>query len=317
MATISNLIVNMIARTAGFEQPIKKAQKSFGDFQREITSSMRSVQTVLRLGILGRYVEGVIEGMTAYHKALREGTDATVAFAEALPLLGGIEKAFAGMYAEFTGLNIIIEQTDKALSSAKSFSKIMEGIREGLSLANTPLGEEPTKELKKYLKTLAEIQKEKDIFTEAQKSNKMLVAPNWAAVEAQALKLYNAELKKMNDELSKAKWKKEDNGWIDKANRIKEALKTPFEKFEDFADMMNNLFMKGLLTIDEWVKGIENGKKEMKGMERSERENNYQFQEVRPSLINLAALNPTQNQVVGRLDTLIGIERQMLATELS
>jgi hypothetical protein len=316
MATIANLIVNMIARTAGFEAGMNKAGKSVKSFQSDISNSIGSIRTVLRLGIIGRYTEGAVQGFTEMHKAIREGNDALSAFIQQIPYLGGIEKAFEGLFAEITGFTEVMEAQSKGTKAIDEYYRLFDQIRNNIEMINAAPGmEKQVRAAQEYKKKLKEIEKKEKTIIEAGRTSNAVkaMAPKLGRLKTEAEKEYLAVVKKVNDELQKSsmeKWNRFDDEWIRKANQFKEALRTPFEEFEDFADMLNNLFMKGLINIEEWKNGIEKGKKEILGSGMEDR-NSRMFQEILPNLINISGLFPNQDPTASKLDTTNNLLREI------
>jgi len=148
-------------------------KKSLYDFQKTTSQSMESISRVMSLGIIGRTIEGVVDGITEMHKATKEGTSALVAFTEALPVFGNVERSFANMYAELAGVADLLKGAEKALEALGKRSEYLGSMRRELALLNAGDGADKMKALFKYQDMLEKIAQQEKAMREAGTSRRI------------------------------------------------------------------------------------------------------------------------------------------------
>jgi len=326
---VSNLILNMIARTAQWVGPIKQAQRSVRELQETTADSAQSMNRLMRLGLASRVFTGLAEGVTEYHKAQREGTNALEMFVSKLPYIGNMSKAFNEMALEISG---VAEEMERMASLSKMtgehntmYNKMERSYQ--LSLVS---GDEEKKlqALYKYQDSLIAIDAlENRIKSENQKYGEMYgLKPEemfkFDKMRSMNLTEYfnalteiNTALEKKNkleaDEQSKNIWdyrKNIMNQIADMENRMAgmsedmvsmlsrmRDIGAPFKDVQDMITEVRKLEEVRSRYEDMKEKGKLVDKTTLSDMDIMKRQ---QFQEVSPSLINVASLFPSQNPLV-------------------
>lgn len=330
MATISNLVVNMIARTANFEAGMKRSKKSFTDFQKTTSKSVESLSRIVSMGVIGQLTRGVVDGITEMHKAAKEGQSSLVAFAEALPILGQIEKSFANMYAEIAGVADVLRGAELAMKTLGERSTSLNSMHREYAILQAGDDANRLKALFKYQDAIEKIARQEKAMQEAKKLNPDIILPNFNADRLLALKIYRSEIEKIGEELNKISRQKmmaESEGIWNIRKGILDQIEDYKNRIAGMSEEMVNMISR-MRDIGAPSEEIEKMIKDVRELEKVQEQYNKMkeagqinpatdkdirrrlsesnsFQELNPSLVNVAALNPGN-------DPMLDLARQQL-----
>jgi DNA-binding transcriptional MerR regulator len=319
MATISNLIVNMIARTANFESGMKKSQKTLTDFRKSAGESLASIATMGKIAIAARFARGIGEGVAEYYKAQREGTSALEAFIARIPLVGGLSKALNDAVFEVYGLTAALESLQKVYDSFGGIQKEYLSLEQELNILRA--GDEQGKKLKTLYDYQARLVKILELEKEMMKNKPLFdVGKTFEKMRGMNLEIYFRKIQEINSELAKTKKLTESNDFWNIRKGILDEITDLQNRIAGMSDAMVNMLSRArdigmpLEDIEKLIKDVRelekvqeqyNKMKEAgqiepatdKDIRRRLGESNS-FQELNPSLVNVAALNPGNDQML-------------------
>jgi len=199
MANAGTIVVGLIARTENFEKGMRRGQNATKGFSANIQLMQRQMQQAQRFLLSGgilRSIQGIADGITAVHEALRKSNNQDLfgTFVDALPIIGSVNQSLDRMLKELTGIKEMEEGIDLFGKIQAEAEDLRKKTSNDLELANANSKDRDRILAKqKYLDKLEKIAKLEAVEAEARKSYPG-VKQNFEKDRAEALELYNKQL---------------------------------------------------------------------------------------------------------------------------
>jgi hypothetical protein len=248
MASIGNMIVNLIANTGKFESNMKRAQGTLSNFDK----TFRSMKELIGAGVVGIAVRGFVDGITNASKAIREGDDAIYAFSKSIPIIGGLTESFHSLYVEVSGLAEQLEAVESLMSANSKIESLQSSIMADVAKMEGKGGQNEAEQ--KYLDTLKKIDEIESQMREAKRKDSSLTIANMETYKRKAKEIYDFELKMLENKEAEKKAKemeKQTKELENRADYYADSILTPMERQIKMQEEINMLRDKGLLTEEQ------------------------------------------------------------------
>ena len=256
MANAGTIVVGLIARTENFEKGMRRGQNATKGFSANIQLMQRQMQQAQRFLLSGgilRGIQGIADGITAVHEALRKsdlnGLNLFSTFVDALPIIGSVNQSLDRMLKELTGIKEAEEGIDLFGKIQAEAEDLRKKTSNDLELANANSKDRDRILAKqKYLDKLEKIAKLEAVEAEARKSYPG-VKQDFGKDRAKALELYNKQL----DNLA--------NQPLEKLQKVLQGIENELKGIDEWTQMLADFansadftpkkYMEMLKVVDE------------------------------------------------------------------
>jgi hypothetical protein len=248
MASIGNMIVNLIANTGKFESNMKRAQGTLSNFEK----SFRSMKQIMAGGAIVFAVKGLADGITSAHKAIREGGDPLYEFTKSIPLVGGLTESFHELLVEVSGVAAQLDAVNSLMSANSKIESLQSSIMADVAKMEGKGGQNEAEQ--KYLDTIKKIEEIESQMREAKRKDSSLTIANMETYKRKAKEIYDFELKLLENKEAEKKAKemeKQTKELESRADYYADSILTPMERQIKMQEEINMLRDKGLLTEEQ------------------------------------------------------------------